>query len=467
MASFEIASKDSLGRTGKLEINEKTVKTPALMPVLNPSLWSPDLTNIDIVITNSYIIKNNKKFRNESLDKGLHSLFDFEGVIVTDSGAYQASVYGDLEVSNREMIEFQGDIGSDIVTPLDIPTQPDVSKNRARKELDKTISRTKEATEIMDKINSPIQGGIYNDLREKSGKVSSDLGSIHPIGGVVPLLEQYRFKDIVDIVISSKKGLSSDDPVHLFGAGHPLFFSLSVAMGCDLFDSAAYALYAEDDRYLTPRGTKKLEDIIELPCGCQVCSENTVDDFGFELLCQHNLNISFAEISKIRQAIHEGSLLELVETRARSHPKVLDGFKKFLEYSDIIEKYDAGTKSTFLYTGCVNRPEIIRHHKRLDRFNIEEDTIIIDTDGEGDFCFKPPFGPFPRELIETYPLNAEIPEELDYESIGMGLEGLLKLIDLNPETNIIFRHPGWEHSKLKQIEKIERVEVKNKEEINK
>lgn len=464
MVSFEITSKDSLGRTGKLEINKKTVKTPALMPVLNPRLWSPDLTDIDIVITNSYIIKNNKKFRDKSLEEGLHSLFDFEGVIITDSGAYQASVYGDLEVTNREIIEFQKDIGSDIVTPLDIPTQPDVSKEQAKKDLEETITRTKEAAEITDRINSPIQGGIYTDLREKSGKISSDLGSIHPIGGVVPLLEQYRFKDIVDIVISSKKGLSSNDPVHLFGAGHPMFFSLSVAMGCDLFDSAAYALYAEDGRYLTPRGTKKLEDMVELACGCMVCSENTVDDLDFELLCQHNLNISFAEISKVRQAIHEGSLLDLVETRARSHPKILDGFKKFLENSNMVEKYDPVSKSTFLYTGSPDRPEINRHQKRLDRFNIEKDTIIIDTDCNGDFCFKPPFGPFPKELIETYPLNAEIPEKLDYESIGIALKGLLKLIDLNPETKIIFRHPGWEHSILEDIEKIERVEVKNKEE---
>ena len=49
------------------------------------------------------------------------------------------------------------------------------------------------------------------------------------------------------------------------GAGHPMIFALCVAMGCDLFDSAAYILYAEGDRFLTTRGTIKLENMTDKP----------------------------------------------------------------------------------------------------------------------------------------------------------------------------------------------------------
>ncbi len=40
---------------------------------------------------------------------------------------------------------------------------------------------------------------------------------------------------------------------------------MAIALGVDLFDSAAYAIFARDDRLLTPEGTVKLGDIQEWP----------------------------------------------------------------------------------------------------------------------------------------------------------------------------------------------------------
>ena len=51
----------------------------------------------------------------------------------------------------------------------------------------------------------------------------------------------------------------------MFGCGHPLLFPLSVALGVDFFDSAAYALFARDDRILTPEGTVKIQGLNEWP----------------------------------------------------------------------------------------------------------------------------------------------------------------------------------------------------------
>ena len=73
--------------------------------------------------------------------------------------------------------------------------------------------------------------------------------TVNPIGGVVPLMMEYRFSELVDIILTVKGSLSPSRPVHLFGAGHPMLLSLSVLLGCDLFDSAAYVLYAQDLRY--------------------------------------------------------------------------------------------------------------------------------------------------------------------------------------------------------------------------
>jgi len=124
--NFEIKYKDALGRIGVLKTPHGNVKTPALMPVIHPGKQTIDVKKYgaDIVITNSYIIYKNEELKKAALEEGIHSLINFDGPIVTDSGSFQLSVYGDIDVTNKEIIEFQEKIGTDIGTSLDIPTPP-------------------------------------------------------------------------------------------------------------------------------------------------------------------------------------------------------------------------------------------------------------------------------------------------------------------------------------------------------
>ncbi|TKX83120.1 tRNA-guanine transglycosylase, partial [Halorubrum sp. SS5] len=110
-------------------------------------------------------------------------------------------------------------------------------------------------------VNAPVQGATYADLREEAGRhaAATDL-DVFPVGAMVPLLNSYRYAEVVEAVRAAKRGLGPGVPVHLFGAGHPMMLALAVAAGCDLFDSAAYALMARDGRYLTVSGTEHLED---------------------------------------------------------------------------------------------------------------------------------------------------------------------------------------------------------------
>ena len=50
--------------------------------------------------------------------------------------------------------------------------------------------------------------------------------------------------------------------------------------------------------------------------------------------------MSFAEIRKVRQAVYDGSLMELVEERCRAHPRLLDGYRRMSAYADLIEKFE-------------------------------------------------------------------------------------------------------------------------------
>ncbi|MEF8756832.1 MAG: tRNA guanosine(15) transglycosylase TgtA, partial [Halobacteriales archaeon] len=431
---FELRDADAAGRIGELEIPraDVAVETPALLPVVNPNLQTippADLAETfgaEILITNSYIIHSNDELRERALDDGLNDLLGFDGAIMTDSGSFQLAEYGEIDVTTEEILEFQHDIGSDVGTPVDVPTPPGADRERAEADLE----RTKERLDIAERIDvgdmlvsAPIQGSTFAHLREDAARHADATAlDVFPIGAVVPLMNDYRYGEMVDVVAAAKRGLGRDAPVHLFGAGHPMMFALAVAMGCDLFDSAAYALYARDGRYLTVRGTEQVGDLDYLPCSCPICTEHDADslrDLDDEAretaLARHNLHVTFAEMRRIKAAIRSGDLLELVEERARSHPAMLDGYRALLGYADWLEADDPASKGTFFYCSSesARRPEVLRHHDRLDRLGVPDELLL--TEGphvdrfETSWRLVPPFGPVPRDLSTTYPLNAEVP----------------------------------------------------------
>ena len=443
------------------------------MPVVNPNIQTIKPSEFhkfgaEMIITNSYIIYRKPEMRERALAEGLHHLLGFDGPIMTDSGSYQLSIYGEVEVNNLQIVKFQQDIGSDIGVPLDIPTPPDVTRQRAESELEMTTAREKESLGIKDKmlLAAPVQGSTYADLREKAARELSGIDfDIYPLGAVVPLMESYRYPDLVDVIVASKKGLPPSAPVHLFGAGHPMMFSLAVALGCDLFDSASYALYAKDGRYMTVRGTYHVKELLYLPCSCPICSSHDAAELAIgenreELLARHNLYVTFQEMREVKQAIREGSLWELVEYRCRAHPRLLSGLRRALFHSDWLEQFQPLSRSTFFYSGPESslRPEVMRYTKRLKNFTLNGKVLIrkdrLENEDDFDWVldFKPPFGAYPLELKETYPFNAEIIDEPDHESITVALSNTLELMKLNPGSEFTVSLDGLkEHPLMKEI----------------
>lgn len=465
--SFEVLEKDIAGRIGRLSDGKKTIKTPALLPVINPHL--PIITpremkemGVQALITNAYIISRSSEFRDKALTEGLHKMLDFDGLIMTDSGSFQLSVYGEVEISNQETIGFQQAIGSDIIVPLDIPTHPDSDREKVEQELAITMERVHEANGYANHTDhtlaAPLQGGMFPDLREKAGAAISQTGLIFcPIGAVVPLLESYRYKDLVNVVMAAKRGLSPGICVHLFGAGHPSMFALAVAMGCDLFDSAAYALYAKDGRYMTTHGSYHLSELTYLPCSCQICSTHTAESLlkspdKERFLALHNLYVTLAEINRIKQAIRDGVLWELVDERCRGHPQLLRGYRELLKYRTELVGMDRVSKRRFFYKGTESclRTEVMRYHSMIPRFPCGNKALVTfdQKNHQGYdtvFFFKPPFGPYPPELSETFPIGqSEIPD-YDEEMVRMGCIGIEKLVQANPDSKITVRcRSRWE-----------------------
>ncbi len=439
---FELKERDGLARLGVLETRHGKVTTPALLPVVNPNqlLVPPkELASrfgAEILITNAYILGKGS-LREPVLRDGVHRLLDFPGAVMTDSGAFQSHVDGDVEVTNAAVVEFQKAIGSDLGTMLDRFSEPEHPLERATADVDETIRRAKEAAVLKGDLAlvGAVQGGLHEALRERCAREVSSLDvAVAAIGGVVPLLESYRFRDLVRVIVASKKGLDPSKPVHLFGAGHPLVFPLAALLGCDLFDSAAYAKYARDGRMLFPDGTRHAADVRESGCPCPVCSAHHMHEMAADerLLAEHNLYVSFAAVNEVRRAIAAGDLWELVERRARSHPALLEAVRELRRHNDFLEEYEPLSRPGALYyvgPETPHRPVLHRYRRRLSERYTAPNAKALLVLSESTRPYSAPYagvveralaaadvhpvvkslwGPVPLELDHVWPLSQSL-----------------------------------------------------------
>ena len=442
--------KDLLGRIGYLRTKSGTLETPLLLPVVNPNsqLIKPqelkDAFSFDALITNSYLVW--KRYHDEKVVPKIHELLSFNGAIVTDSGAYQILQYGDVEVQPNEIVEFQEKLNSDIAVILDVPTGTQISKERARWTVEETLRRADESLNLITRDDilwvGPVQGGEFPDLVSFSAKEMAKRDfSIYALGSPTPVMQQYRFDTLVEMVMAAKMQLPPGKPLHLFGAGHPMMFAFAVALGCDIFDSASYALFARNGRYMTAQGTAKVDELEYFPCNCPACQNKTPEKVRGMLLMDrerhlaaHNLYACFEELETIKQAILDGRLWELVEARSRTHPALQRAFQAMLRYG---EQFEAETpvrkrKGPFVLTEqSLCRPEVIRYQTRLlERYeaptNVRKLLLLPEeqtrsfrdrTDMNGGIeilerlkgvhvcAYSLDYGIIPQELLDVYPLS--------------------------------------------------------------
>jgi len=409
---YEILDVDALGRIGKLEVNNKQMITPNLFPVVHPFknvIQPSDLKSFgaQAVFTNAYILFQNETIKESLMKKKIHQFLDFDGLIATDSGAFQQYMYNksDMKIEAEEIEGFQEKIESDFPVILDLPVQPDDAYEIAKKKVDATIDRARDNVKRRFNENcawfGPIHGGKYQDLLTKCINEMNKLDfGVYAIGGLVKSFLDYRFDITIQILLNVKKIINPNKPLHMFGLGLPQFFSLAVACGCDLMDSAAYILYAKENRYFTlSTGTKNLEDLEEFPCHCPICtkfSPNELkkyeDNLRIKLLAEHNLYLSFSELKAIRQAIREGNLWELVDQRIRAHPNLVKAARILKKEYSMFEHYEKSYKKhgrMFVSTENIYRPLISRYAKKISiNYRVPEDVkyllILPELDARGE-----------------------------------------------------------------------------------
>ncbi len=472
----EIISSDLHGRLGKISLPKGDVITPTLLPVIDPRknlISAQEMKkkfDFNFVITSAYLYYKRYGMPNDS--KTIHETLGFDGNIMMDSGAYQVLVYGDVDIDPIQSLQIQSNLKTDVGVILDVPTSPVDTFTQAKQKVEETVRRIgislahiEEHPETIWTL--PIQGGkntklIEYYLNELKQKEYLSHFKFHALGSVAPIMSQYDFLSLFSMIKKSRELLPHNIPFHLFGAGHPMIFPFVVALGSDTFDSAAYILYAKENRYMTNTGTYHLHELYELPCNCEICSNwtpkellDTDEDTRIRNIALHNLYVSHAELKRIRVSLKDGNLWELLVRRSKAHPSLYKAFKHLANGSDIgyLEYGTPITKQTGLKISGEDsfyRPEYSKGRKRIyarytpnnskiiflissgrnnpvELLNLRselEDLIKSKTD-EMDFAFLIPFfGLLPLELIETYPFS-------QYVFSAVLSEGLLE--NLKPE----------------------------------
>lgn len=454
---FEITKTDLDGRIGKIDCDNGSIETPTLLPVIHPVNQIVNIKTINeigfsAVMTNAYITLKN--YGEEAIEKGIHKIINFEGPIMTDSGGYQVLEYGKVDAEPIQMAKFQESIKTNFANVLDHPTSLKDSVTNAKQGVNETLSACEQTLENISRKSiwiGPVQGGKYLDLVEFSAKKIAKMNfDMYALGSPTEIMESYNYKLLAKMIITAKKYLPVEKPLHLFGLGHPLPLSLAVALGCDTFDSASYILYAKDGRYFTDMGTKKIDELDYLPCVCKICVEHTVKEIKSlakiektRTIAIHNLYMLWKEIQSTKLAIKEGRLWEYIGNRTRIHPKLWDSFIHLSENEFLFENKNPRFKKKGIFFSSFpdnRRPEVLMVNNKTKNFlmqNKNKIIIILPLTQQRYSLYNnrllkklneiniealigyiiPPFGFIPYQLTDIYPISQmEISENMHNES---------------------------------------------------
>lgn len=476
---FSSSKWEGLAKIGKIEVNSKSITTPTLFPVVDPFQQNIEIQRMksdfgfDQVITSSYLMSKRFSMSENGIFKlpnlkdlpSIESYLNYDGVIMMDSGAYQMMLYGDIELGVTDTLELQMNVVPDLGVIMDHPIGYNVPYSTAKKRIETTLTNLKTSIDYFrdSKVNwtLPIQGGKYIELIDYYldkvlNEETLEHFSMFALGSVVPVLINQDYDTLVKMIATARSRLPVTYPLHLFGAGHPAMFALATFLGCDTFDSAAYALMAKDGRYLTVDGTLQLENIDEFPCSCRICSSYTVKEFKtldknnkLQFLSEHNLWESGAEIKRIREAIKMGRLWDLVQQRANSVPRLARATRlatEFVSTGKLAKLHKAGTPSSLQFAPRITKKADLKKvdyqriksaSKRIILNNNCSQVVIIaytmidsifnklvdeqiskvmrNEDDYQILLLLPPFGLVPIGLNEMFPV-AQLIHELEMES---------------------------------------------------
>lgn len=364
MLKFSIVTEqnNSKARAGYFETDHGIIETPVFMPVgtqgtvkgVNQNFLLKDI-RAQIILSNTYHLY--LRPGTEILEKagGLHKFMNWQKPILTDSGGYQVYSLSSLRklkengvefrshldgslhfFSPEKVIQIQRSIGSDIMMVLDECTPYPCDFEYAKKSTELTSNWALLNKEAFDRTSSLyghkqflfgiIQGSVYKDLREKSGKDLTNLDfDGYAIGG---LAVGEPSKTMYDITNFTTDLMPKDKPRYLMGVGRPENLLESIDRGVDMFDcvmptrNARHGVLFTSEGVLTLTNSRFKDDFekVDDDCDCYTCNNftraylrhlfNAGELLALELASIHNLHFYISLMNEARKRILEGSFVD-------------------------------------------------------------------------------------------------------------------------------------------------------------
>jgi len=355
--TFGVSATDGSSRRGQLTFPRGVIDTPAFMPVGTygtvKGMTPEDIrrTGAQIILGNTFHLLLRPGPEIIKLHGDLHNFMQWQGPILTDSGGFQVFSLGAMRKITEQGVRFQSpvdgslifidpeksiqvqrDLGADIVMIFDecTPYPADEKQSAASMELSlRWAARSLEAHG-----NSPsalfgiVQGGMYEDLRERSLRSLEAMGfDGFAIGGLSvgePKEDMLRILNGLPVV------MPADKPRYLMGVGKPEDIVEAVVRGVDMFDCVLPTRNARNGHLFTQAGVIKIRNsrfktdtgALDESCDCYTCQnysraylhhlDKCKEILGAHLNTIHNLHYYQNLMSGLRQAIEESKLSDFV-----------------------------------------------------------------------------------------------------------------------------------------------------------
>ncbi len=279
---YELLATKEKARRGRMTLPHGVVETPCFMPIATKgavkTLSSADmeLLGASVLLSNTYHLLLRPGMDGMEKLGGLHSLMNWDGPILTDSGGYQVFSLAKLNKTTEDGVTFQSHIdgkrihltpelsiemqqviGSDIMMQFDDVAAGDSTRERYEEAMERSLrwaKRCKEEWKVWRfrgseshgssnlrtlNISDPylfgiVQGGTHEDLRQRSLDGLIDIGfDGYAIGGLSVGEKREDAYRIAEFVCDQ---LPTDKPRYFMGGGMPEEIVHYVSIGVDMFD---------------------------------------------------------------------------------------------------------------------------------------------------------------------------------------------------------------------------------------
>jgi len=357
---FRVVAKDKniKARVGELRLAHGTVTTPVFMPIATQGtvkmMTCEDLEALGatIILANAYHLHLRPGEKLIQQLGGLHKFMGWQRPILTDSGGFQVLSLSTLREVNDEGVKFrshhdgterfltpedsiriQEALGSDIAMCFDDVVPYPCPYERAKTATERSViwaERCKKVHCRDDQLLFAItHGSVYKDLRRESTLrlVEMDFPG-YAIGGLSVGEPKETMFELVEI---SMELLPEDKPRYLMGVGTPEDIVRAVALGVDMFDCVLPTRLGRTGTAFTSVGKVNLRHAkytndpspLDPNCDCLTCRRysraylrhlfKVGEATGPRLVTWHNLHFYLRLMERIRDAIVNGNLAELVK----------------------------------------------------------------------------------------------------------------------------------------------------------